>query len=543
MKKNKVFLICIVGAIVFALFIIIMIRKKSMPNYAGILEMEYDQNYATNNDDIKEYFFEFNGDASINMYEYADKASVQDTLMYYYFSDGSEVATYEKIERKIIDQLTSCKLTTEELENNISEMIDILYLLSNCHAKYNTIDYQHAKQLADIIMDINDYVDSCGNECVEMYIYKWKIYRLAQNIGMDTSCFSNWNEYEKKIFNYDEEKCVLEIAHVLFENNANVAVELCNRYTQLYQNNNIDIETYIVYMGLLSDMYSSAMKNFAKEDIYEYCINNFYSISPMMRFLGLKAVISDDLYKDNIIMKYSKMPRNEEGMLSTTCIIMPTYRRLYSYIQICKVMGIKINKEGVENWIKQIDASKIRVEDLFYTSLIFEEYPEYELELNAEMEELSMLASQVEIGQTNSFNVYSILKAFACEEIDAGKLYENYMLYFKENAEDINEIEHLWKMELEYLYEKKDPDIERICRNLKTVQEEIKIEYFYYALNLMLISENEINEEWAEYILSETNSYRVDGGYYANEEFRYVDIYRTYQCLFIENKIGRGKIQ
>jgi len=536
------FLIGIV-AVVLVVTVLNMIGTHTIPDYQDILEMHYDSNYAIGNEDIKKYFQEFDNGTTINMYEYADIASVQDTLMYYYFLDKSATENYKIFEKVLIDQFISYELTIEELEYNVSEIVDVLYLFSHCNIKYDTLEFQDKKNLENMILRINTFIDSRDEKFVEMFTYKWKLLKSAKNLGMNTDSFSDWDKYEEKIAKYEEDKDVLEIIHVLFENNEDKVKELLKKYTELYKNNGIDIETYIVYMGLLSDAYSPNKKIIAMEDIYEYCMENFYYISPMARFLGFKAVISDSKYRQNITIEYVKMPINEDGMVSTTCIIMPTYRRLYSYVQICKVLGINLEREAIENWISEIDINQIRVDDLFYTELIFEEYPEYKIELDAELNEFTKSVAQVNIGPTNSFNIYSILKALAYMGVEAKEIYDKYMFYIDENAENINALEELWKMELKYLYDNKKPDENKIYRDLKNVQEELKIEYFYYALNVLLITGNEISEECAEYMLSEISLYRVDGGYYVNEEFKYVDIYRTYQCMFIESKIERSNMQ
>lgn len=89
---------------------------------------------------------------------------------------------------------------------------------------------------------------------------------------------------------------------------------------------------------------------------------------------------------------------------------------------------------------------------------------------------------------------------------------------------------------------KKELDVDMIYGNIKFLTEELRIDYYYYELNLLFISENNINIEDVNYILSEISTYRTHGGYYANGDFEYVDIYRTYQCVFIENKIERNNV-
>lgn len=542
MKKGIKFFISIIVICLAVLIVCILVCKNNNPNYKDILELDYDEDYANNNADIKEYFQSFNYGEIISMYEYADKPSLQDTLMLYYFLDDISIEKFNDIEKIIVEQLISHELSEEELENSISEIVDVLYLLSCCNKKYNTMNTPKTKKLEDFILKINTFIDSTGNESTELFIYKWKLINFAKSIGMDEKCFADWREYGAKISDNKEETNVLEIINILFENNKDKAQRLYERYIMLYQNGEIDIETYIIYIGLLSEVDSPRIDAIADKAVYEYCMKNFYSISPMLRFLGFKVLIEKEEYKESIVIKYAKMPTNKDGMVSTICIILPTYRRLYSYIQVCKVVGIELKKEAIGNWIGQINVEQIRIEDLFYAWLIFQEYPEFMIELDAELKKLSSSAARVKIGPTNSFNVYFLLKVLACEDVNAETLYNNYMKYLNDNIDNINSLEYLWKMELEFLYEKKEPNVDMIYGNIKLLTEELRIDYYYYALNLLFISGNNINVEDANYILSEISTYRTHGGYYANGDFEYVDIYRTYQCVFIENKIERNNV-
>lgn len=57
------------------------------------------------------------------------------------------------------------------------------------------------------------------NMNVEFFVYKWKLFKIAENMGISGIYFGDWREYEKGIDSKDEEEKVIEIIHVLFESN------------------------------------------------------------------------------------------------------------------------------------------------------------------------------------------------------------------------------------------------------------------------------------------------------------------------------------
>lgn len=111
-----------------------------------------------------------------------------------------------------------------------------------------------------------------------------------------------------------------------------------------------------------------------------------------------------------------------------------------------KVIGIiELEENLIENWIYQIDAEQLRVDDIFYALLVFEMYPKVKMELGVELDKLNKSMLPIKIGPSNSFNLYLLLKSFRYENIKSNRLYNNYKSYFEENEYDVNAIECLWK--------------------------------------------------------------------------------------------------
>ncbi len=511
-------------------------------DYADKFQMQSDIEYEEKNKDIGIYFREFYNNSTINMYEYADNEAIEDTLMYYYLANNSVEVYYKIANENIISLLMEQELTIEVLGNNIGEIVDILYLYSFCIEKYPGYHNLYNDNLEEIVRNVYEYIQVLNDKTTEMYVHQWKLCRLANELEMDLGEFSSWKEYREEIIPSEGEKEVLDIIDILFQGlveKEKVDInEYFKRYTDMYEFGIIDIETYIIYIGLLSDLYEPDLGMIAEDEIYTYCMDNFYMLSPMTRFMAFKTVMVNVKYQEAIQMKYLSMPKNEKGMVSTTCIIIPTYRRLYGYLEICKKLDINIDEEAIGQWIRQINIEQIRVEDFFYAYMLFEEYPQLEINITPYLEQLGEKLTRLKINETNSYNVYSALKALVCAGKKNKDLYSNYMVYFKENASRINEIEMLWKAELEYIYENKNPDIKLICEEMVKVQKEIEIEYYYYLVNLLIISQNKIEAQDADIIMDRVKAYRVTGGYYANPEFQYVDIFRTYQSVFIEDKIA-----
>lgn len=523
--------------ILIGIFVVIVSNKDDRMNeISDYIDLEYDKDYVVDNEDITRYFKEFSNSGVIEMYEYGDTASLQDTLMYYYFQGEDVNAGYSNAYKIIIDELRNVDLSPEMLENNISDVVDILYLLSFCEEKYNLMGDER-QLIENIIINVDSYLSSIYS--TETFVYRWKVCKLAKCINLDVSCFDDWVNYEEALVTLNNEEHVIEIIHALFEGDEGFAKNLNERYAEMYWTGELDIESYIIYIGLLDDLYNLELQEEIAEDIYAYCMDNFYFVPPMLRFYAFKIDVIYNEFREGILSEYKKMPCNTEGLLPTTCSIIPTYRRLYAYVQICKIGGVDLEQEAIMGWIEQIDTTQMRAEDLYYASLILEEYPDLDIDLNSSIEDLISAAEQVTIGQSNSFSIYSVLKAALCRGIDVTGLYEKYMSYINENSNTVNELELLWQMELEYLNNDVKPNISMLCVSLEEVQDEIKLEYCYYMLNLLLISKSEISDAYIDLISDITNAYRVEGGYYANEEFRYVDIYRTYQCVFINNKITK----
>lgn len=541
-KIKNVLIIVILFSLIF-MFALLYFLKNSAKDKLETVKLQYSKKYSTDNPDVVDYFKSFIKDQNIVMHEFTDEKSNLDTLIYYYFTLEKDNTNFASIAETIMNDISINIDDSNYLQSNLSNIVDIIYLYSNIALKYDIHNDKINNTIQKIYIPINEYINSFTQKDIGLYVLKWKLCYCCAILNMDMSPFENWQEYKVNITNQDIlSEYTKEIVDVLFEkiieNKKNDINGLCKKYSDLYISNVIDIDTYVIYISLLSDLFALDNELIYSTEIFNFYKENFYSSSPFLLFWAFRMVeYCNKSYNYRIKELYSGTPLSDDGFASTAALIIPTFRRLYAYLEICRFLGINISDCNVKNWIDKIDKNAIMIDDLYYARLIFNEYPDFEYSLDNTIDNMMKKLDHVSVTETNSYQFYSFLKALYYFDKNGKKLYNKYKSYINSKGDDINIIEKLWSMELDYLYKGKKPDFSDIESSILNADDEIKTDIYYNYVNLLHINPNDLDELVNEKILAEIQKYRTNGGYYNNPVFKYVDIYKTYQIMHVMNFI------
>lgn len=540
MRKKIVILISVSIVAVVFLYMFLICNEDKMDQK---VDLEYNESFADSNIDVVNYFSKYNDNNDINMYEYTDKMSLMATLIYYYFEFDKSNQYFTNVEKEMLDKLNEYSLDNKEFDSELIENVDLIYLYSNIVEKYNLNNKEIFSALNKVVTNINDSIDKIDEKSTELYVLKWKLYISMIKIHREFSDFDTWEGHQNEIVCSDKAseytKNLVKDLFMSVRNNQKInSQKMINEYNKLYNRKLIDIEMYSIYICMLSEVCDIQNTDVYYEEIKNYYSKYFYQLPSMSSFYAFKVIEINKQY-DDIKDVYEVMPKDEQGMVPAIAVIVPNYKRLYAYLQICKYCGIEVNSESIKSWIGKININNVTAEDFYFSCIISDMYPELDINLKPYIEKSAAKVSSIDITESNCYMVYNLIKTMNYMDIDGTDIYDKYKKYMSDKKVKSYTIEKMWEMELDYLYNGIVPDVSGIEFSSLIEYKDIKFDAYYTYLSLSLIS-NYRNEEVFNNITTDIITHRTEGGYFSNETFKYVDIYRTYQMLYILEKCKRS---
>ena len=484
---------------------------------------------------VKQFNF-FQRNAFIELYEYTDMLSYTDTLIYYYFAyAATEHEKWEDISESTMKYLVNTDLSMHTIEDTIN----ILYF-------YSLVCEKHKLPVLDDAVGFLSTVDTYLATEFDYSIYWlnnfWKFTESVDSIDPQGSYDGSFFLIDQISISKDDllSKLSYDAIKSNYLGDKSDTQRSYENIVKSYDDNDIDIESVIIYLNLYPKEYIMEMPERLVEEVFRFCIDGYYSISPYVSFLGFKICETyNDLYSYEIMQLFSNKPISQFGFAPTVAQIIPTFRRLFQYSEICSLLDINLDKATLYEIADSIDTSRIMVEDFYYMSILAREYKDIIVDRDL-LKEYVARAGASTVNNSNYFSYYYLVKAALINGVDCSDLVSKMdEFYASNNVEHI--ILDIWSDEIAYLFGKGEIDFEKYSVDILEYSGELEIEVYYRYVVFLMNTGNECSQKVMDKIQQAIGKYYIindmGAGYWANPEFRYIDIARTYECLFLKNYV------
>lgn len=529
-SKNKIITAI---SLILVLLILISIGVFTLMSGKNIdkIEMEKSEALINKYPKIINQFTHFQRNGVIELYEYTDNVSYTDTLIFYFFNYNNAKEEWEFA----IDKINSYLNDTQINEDNLADLINIIYLCSLVIDKYN-LESDILSQ--SIFLRMQEFLKDYKNQDL-LYINNYrKLYSAFKNVG----ALNEWN-LKYSYYNSVESNDILTTLSV-----RSIECSLYNSDTTAilkdiidnFNSKNIDIESLMIYLEILPSQTIKTLDESYIDKIYNYCKENYYYIPSYISFCGFRIC---ENYNEDYIVKitdiYKNKPISTEGVIPGVAQIVPTYRRIFQYSETCNLLGINLDKAIVYELAEYIEPEKMMIEDFYYQSLLARNYPDISVDKKLLKDKIAN-TENVSINISNYYLFYYLIKAGYLNRIDSQNLAEKAIQFYNSNSDKYLLLD-LLNSEICWLTKKSEFNPYEYLSRILESKDPVDIEtYFHYAIILKNAGEpypNELKESTLSKIQLLYTDSDHGGGFYANNEFRYIDITKTYECLFLENFI------
>lgn len=266
-------------------------------------------------------------------------------------------------------------------------------------------------------------------------------------------------------------------------------------------------------------------------------------MSPTIRFFGY-TILEDIGYNlSNINLLYQDFP-NSDGILICAAIIIPTYRRIFAYSEICDAMGIELDENLVKNYIQGIDNNSLGGQEVLYATLLDKKYKSIDLkeEIEKQIKKLyEQYETMDEIKDGNFFDCFSLLYTLSFYGKKDNKLFKKCLLYCEDSDYKDTGIVQVIKKIIELKYA--DPDKELVLDNSfadNFSDNSVVIDSYYWYVTYLNDAEKNVDGKEIDSIIKEIEKYHGDEGSWQSDIFKSINIFRTYQYLYIKQVLQKN---
>lgn len=533
-KLKKIFVIMFI--VVFLLIAVFTYYKFFYKDTIDAIEMDKRSSIISKYPDIIKQFAFFQHNCFVELYEYTDKPSYPDTLMRYYFLKNN-------IDRKKIFNITkNIDNHIKNIEmNNVNDNILLLYYYGMVQHKYRM---PISNSLKECLYKYENYflTTDSNNDDVGLLNNIQRLYSTFDILGIkpkNNVLKSKIDEFkptdidELSMKSYSIIKCCEEGDPEKIEKSILHIVDCYNK-------KEIDLETLIIYLNIYDDKYLKLVDSKIINEITDFCITDYYKLPSYISFVGFKiSEIYNHKMDDEIKNIFLNKPENNEGYVPSVAQIVPTYRRIFQYSEICHVLGINLDKASVYEICENIDPDKMMNEDYYYQTLLSRNYPD--LKVNVEgLKKIIEKAEKVDINLSNYYSYFYIIKAGLMNDIECSKLINKLQNFQVSNKTDGNYlVKKICDAEIEYISSAKKKKTIDFSEEIANYSGESPIETFYqYAVYMKSISQkcpDKVKKKITTTISKYYTKMDYGAGFWLNSEFKYIDIAQTYECLFLKN--------
>lgn len=527
-EKKKIWTVTISGVLLASLIVGSYIGYNTYKAWAiDRIHMEYSSKITKQMPKIQEQMQYFQRNGMIQLYEFTDTASFNDSAVYYYFTGGFD----NKLQNKFDDTLCS-------MENEDYSIYDSIYYYSLLLNKY---DIKPSEKYCNYLRACEaDLLSQATSNDVAYLNFAWKTDTALTAVGLVPNSDFLEDACKKDIDCFDDRASELsyEIIRSLISKNSSESEELLKKITDEYISEVIDIESYIILMGLFTD---DILQKANKEYIYEafqYSKVNYYYQPLYLNFISFKNAELLGLDEENVISDiYRDRPLNNDGFTSEKAYIIPTYRRIYQYRELCSVLGINLDNANVYEVASLADDRGLTADDYYFQTLMARDYNDIDVDID-ELKKLISQATGYKVSESNYYSLFYLVKTAMMNKLDCSKLMHKLLAYNNPNNYLIIDILH---EELKYLNGERKSLLRNFDEEILNYDQDSPIDVYYNYFVYLRSTDQTPSRETAQKIRSVLKEHYIENdhgaGYFRNEEFRYIDISLTYESIFILNML------
>lgn len=491
------------------------------------------------------YFKRFITPSGIQMFEFTDEESLNDTLQrLYVLKEQYSEKQINMIYNKLIAKLELYFSKKDSIA--LSEVMDNLYMFTSAYSElYNkeTNKRKIKKYLGMMCDDILKKLEPTVENINIIYQYLY----VCDIIG----CNERKSKFIKEVEQLSKEeikddpisfKLILNCIYPLISKkiNLNEMKMLKHEYIQRYQNQQIEIEEFIIYTYFAEKTNSISKGEIPTETIYYYVKNYFYVISPTIRFFAY-CVLKDAEYNlKELRFLYESFP-NKNGILTSSAVIIPSYRRIFAFSEICDNTGIVLNENSVKDYIEKINENSIDGQELFYAILLDNKYKKINLsdKIEKKRKELSNRYKAInKIKDTNFYECFCFLYSLSLYGQKDNSLYKKCLSYMEESNYKNEDLMRVLKAIMDSLYVGKKAKLELAqLKQRKLTKDPISIDLNFWYITYLKSNNIKLQGKECQKLKQIVDVFCIDNGSWENPTFQSVNIFRTYQCLYINEMI------
>jgi hypothetical protein len=492
------------------------------------IDMKYSSELTKQMPKIQKQMQYFQRNGRIQLYEFTDTASFNDSVVYYYFTGGFD----EKLRDKFDEAICST-------EGEDSAAYDSIYYYSLLLDKY---DIKPSEKYCDHLRSCEaDLTALSASSDISYLNFALKTDTALSAAGLvpDSDFLEEACKKDIDCFGDHSSELSCEIIRALASENNSEAEELLKKITDEYVSETIDIESYIILLGLFpDDILLKADKAYIQET-FQYNKVNYYYQPLYLNFISFKNAELLGLDEENVISDiYRDRPLNNDGFTSEEAYIIPTYRRIYQYRELCSVLGINIDDANVYEIAAVADERGLTADDYYYQTLTARDYHDIDVDID-ELKKLISKASDYKVSDSNYYSLYYLVKTALMNKLDCSRLMKKLIAYNNPGSYLIIDILH---EELEYLDGERKSLLKNFDEDILRYDGDSPIDVYYNYFIYLKTTGQKPSSETAQKIRSVLEDHYIEndhgGGYFRNEEFRYIDISLTYESIFILNMLS-----
>lgn len=500
-------------------------------------KIEYNKSLAEEYVPIDKTLASYFSSAYLNMYEYTDDASIEETLMYYYFEYNQMTPDMRESAMNWISSQTDKMEVSDE---TIDKLVNIIFFESLICGKY---ELKCETKIAEKIPEVYTFLEMKKSD-IYLLNSLWKVYSCAQIANNDLEQIGLKINQVLSEVKADDKLSSLSIDIInSIMNKTEELVDVESVYKQIvnmYYEDEIDIESVIIYLSFLETQksveVSDSILNAIADDIEQhYAIRSLY-----VRMMSLKILEDEKYDRVNELKTLTVMatPVNKDGIAPEKAILKTNYKRLFQFSEMCTLLGEQIFGEADAYKTFEDVGGITSAEEMYYACVLSYKYNDIEVEKEEVTEFVSnMIGKKIE--SNNIFSFIMTIRSANVMDIKCDDLISQVSKYLSKHENEYV-FYPIWKAELSGYQSKKNLDkdtISQIEELLLSYEGEQKLEACYQLVYILKHFDKKLSDTFSKELEDFVKNYYVEysgfGGFYSNEEFCYIDVSKTYECLIV----------
>lgn len=555
--------------VILLIFILIFSILLSINKFEQNTYSKLDTITLSNKKDIENYFFKFLTKNSLDMMEYSNSPSLENTLINWRIMnkfgliDDKDI-NHDVVKGMVVEKIKSVRDKSDDMF--LYKKYDYLYYYKVCFDELGIENNDFIMGLmGDTKRDVDLILNYINNNPQKLVMYLDilnKIISINGNENIKANITEKINDIEDIDYQNYPEPEQLMIKFNLLELCSKIGIEKEDLRTQArkellnivdkYQiNGNIDINNIVILNKGLKIFSHEFQGNEKLERIVEEMKAMLLSKNDFQVFVKIQVYELVDkvgLWDESLKEWVLNMPKNKENIYPSPVDLIPTFRNLYLFLRITELNNMNVTglERNIENYLQIIintyKSKIINKRELYYAFKI-QEYIN-----NKELEEIAINSmnkyindmSEIEITEENLFENYMFFNTISEKEY-RDKLKDNFDEFFNNEAIKFNGTKEelflkIMNLDIKSYYSEKD--VEKQIHQLDDMVANYNGELELMILEMYLKINNnlglKISKQMENTIENKLSKYRTKNGYFENPQFKSISIAATHRGLEIE---------